>query len=245
MLQDPTLDRSKLHWAQSSGFKWESYTKLFRQGAFDHLAERVPMVATAASAVELAARQAEALDPSIYIPRKSHTDADWQRDSPLVFFAQLPNSILGELLFVQLIQAVAERAWLHQFGRVNMSFVCSESLLRRVTAAPGDRINRSKMGTTAQLLTDIKWHMHGDEFMPFKEHVFPPSGIVGQVMTRVSGQAIVNENVSSGVTKQALSLGTIMPKKTPLLGRDLWEAYEYLSRKLYVVRSQSVHTALK
>ncbi len=255
LMQDPTVDTSKLHFLKDSGFHWEAYSTLFRQGAFDHLTSKMADGPTAAAisgdgpesetGEQRRERLANAVDPSLYIPQKSHKDADWQAECPIIFFAQLPNSVHGELLFVQLTNAIAERSWLHQLGRIKMAFVCSESIMRRITAPPGDAILRNRISTTTQLLADIDWYLQGDELIPFKDHVYPPTGIVGLRMTKQSSEALPADNVSSGMTKQALSFGVLTPKREPLLDRELFETYLYLARKLFVVRAKRVDEALK
>ncbi|KDN42289.1 S-adenosyl-L-methionine-dependent methyltransferase [Tilletiaria anomala UBC 951] len=216
----PGFDSSKLIHLPLSGFKWETYTSIYHQGALDHLSE------------------------DLKIPR-SHHDADWQADSPLVFFAHLPNSVHGELLFAQLTAAIATRSWLFQLGRVKLCFVCSESMVRRILSQPGDTTNRSKIGTIAQCMTDIEWHIPGHELLPFKDHVYPPTGIIGLRLTLGSSYGIPNENVATGVGKQALSFVTLEPKKQPLVEREVFEAMDYLMRKLYVLKAKPVHEALK
>lgn len=48
--------------------------------------------------------------------------------SPLLFIAQLPNTVHSEQLFAQLVHAISSRSWLFRYGRVRMIFIGGEHL---------------------------------------------------------------------------------------------------------------------
>lgn len=49
-------------------------------------------------------------------------------ESPILFVAQLPNTVHSEQLYAQLIHAASSRTWLFRYGRVRMVFVAGEHL---------------------------------------------------------------------------------------------------------------------
>lgn len=57
----------------------------------------------------------------------------------ILFLAQLPNVVHSEQLFAQLCHAIAHRQWYFQFTRVQMAYICSQSLANVCTKHPDAR----------------------------------------------------------------------------------------------------------
>lgn len=99
---DPTIspqDRAKLSIVKLSGYMWESYEEVEHLEHLMHIKE---------------------------LKDKSTEEAG--KVSPLVFIAQLPNTIHGDQLYVQLLSAVINGQWLYKYGRVKTIFVGAQSM---------------------------------------------------------------------------------------------------------------------
>ncbi|GJN89254.1 hypothetical protein Rhopal_002233-T1 [Rhodotorula paludigena] len=62
-------------------------------------------------------------------------------DVPTLSFdqgAQIPSTVYGQQLFVQLVSAIAGEMWYFQKGRMQMGFLGSETLWKKILAKPGD-----------------------------------------------------------------------------------------------------------
>ncbi len=87
-----------------------------------------------------------------------HSDPSWQKLSPMIFFAQLPNTVYGEQLFAQIITAIASRIWLFRHGRIQLGFICGESLLndallkRETGSHEANLVPRSSVSPTSKCI---------------------------------------------------------------------------------------------
>ncbi|TKY85355.1 hypothetical protein EX895_005517 [Sporisorium graminicola] len=218
---------------KSSAYLWETYNELVSSGKLAHLNNRVTT----------SDGQMVDFTTNSFVP-PDHSDASWQKLSPMVFFAQLPNTVYGEQLFAQIITAIASRIWLFRHGRVQLGFVCGESLARRCLAEAGDKISRGKLGTTVQCLADIQVHKYAHELAPHTHHFFPPTMSVGPRVT-VSGTSLIpNSNPSTGLTRTGMVMMTVTPKKKPLVKAKEIEAFEFITRNLFILRTKPVGDAL-
>ncbi|CDS00194.1 hypothetical protein, partial [Sporisorium scitamineum] len=190
---------------KSSAYLWETYNDLVSSGKLGHLNDRVTT----------SDGQMVDFTTNSFVP-PDHSDASWQKLSPMIFFAQLPNTVYGEQLFAQIITAIASRIWLFRHGRVQLGFVCGESLAKRCLAEAGDKISRGKLGTTVQCLADIQVHKYAHELAPHTHHFFPPTMSVGPRVTASGTSLIPNSNQSTGLTRTGMVMMTVTPKKTPL-----------------------------
>ncbi|EST04931.1 Ribosomal RNA adenine methylase transferase [Kalmanozyma brasiliensis GHG001] len=224
---------SRLDIVKSSAYQWDTYSELVSSGKLAHLNDRV--TTSDGKSVEFTTNDFKGPD---------HSDASWQELSPLLFFAQLPNTVYGEQLFAQIISAIASRSWLFRHGRIQLAFTCGESLAKRCLAEAGDKISRGKLGTTVQCLADVKVHRYAHELAPHTHHFFPPSMSVGPRVT-ISGTSLIpNSNRSTGLTRIGMVMMTVTPKKDPLVKGDVIEAFEYITRNLFILRTKPVGVAL-
>ncbi|KAN0059882.1 hypothetical protein ACQY0O_008456 [Thecaphora frezii] len=215
-----------------SAYNWETYSEIVTAGLLSHLQNRIPF--DAESTVDISN---DAVVPY------GHADLAWQSKSPIFFFAQLPNTVHGEQLFAQIVHAIASRLWLFRYGRIRLGFVCGEALARRCLAQAGDRNNRAKLGTTVQCLADVEIHIDSEHFSPHHHHFFPHTLAIGPRVPVSSGH-IPNSNPSTGLTRTGMCMMTLVPKQKPMLDQRDIEAFEFVTRNLFVLKSKSVHEAL-
>ncbi|KAJ1018837.1 hypothetical protein NDA16_004642 [Ustilago loliicola] len=212
---------------------WDTYNQLVESGKLGHLNNRI--TTSDGSFVDFTTND--------FIP-PPHSDASWQKLSPIIFFAQLPNTVYGEQLFAQIITGIASRTWLFRHGRIQLGFICGESLAKRCLAPAGDKISRGKLGTTVQCLADIKVHRYAHELQPHGHHFFPPNMSVGPRVTLSGTSLIPNSNPSTGLTRTGMVMMTITPKQDPLVKANEIEAFEFITRNLFILRTKPIGDAL-
>lgn len=218
---------------EASAYAWDTYNDLIESGKLGHLNNRV--ATSDGSFVDFTTNN--------FVP-PAHSDASWQKLSPIIFFAQLPNTVYGEQLFAQIITAIASRIWLFRHGRIQLGLICGESLAKRCLAKAGDRVSRGKLGTTVQCLADVKVHRYAHHLQPHGHHFFPPTMSVGPRVT-VSGTSLIpNSNPSTGLTRTGMVMMTVTPKKDPLVKANEIEAFEFITRNLFILRTKAVGDAL-
>ncbi|ETS59936.1 hypothetical protein PaG_05917 [Moesziomyces aphidis] len=218
---------------QSSAYAWETYGDLIKSGKLAHLNGRVAR--TDGGTVDFT--RDDSIPPD-------HSDASWKKLSPVIFLAQLPNTVYGEQLFAQIVTGIASRSWLFRHGRIKLAFVCGESLAKRCLAPAGDKMSRGKLGTTVQCLADIEVHRYAHELQPHATHFYPTAMTVGPRVT-VSGSSLIpNSNSSTGLTRTGMVMMTVTPKQKPLIKPNEIEAFEYITRNLFILRTKAVGEAL-
>lgn len=223
----------RLDFLRSSAYMWETYGQLVSSGKLAHLNNRVST--SDGRMVDFTTNDFAPPD---------HSDASWQKLSPIIFFAQLPNTVYGEQLFAQIVAAIAGRIWLFRHGRIKLSFICGESLAKRCLGEAGDKQARGKLGTTVQCLADVQVHRYAHELQPHQHHFFPPSMSVGPRVT-VSGTSLIpNSNPSTGLTRTGMVMMTVTPKRNPLIKANEIEAFEFITRNLFILRTKPVGEAL-
>lgn len=220
--QDPSMTgkHDKLHIIPESGYAWDTYERLENEGCLNHLEGRVTKIGA------------------------NSPPMDWDATSPILFFAQLPNTVHGEQLYAQLVHAISSRSWLFKYGRVQMVFVCGETVALRSLASPQDMRTRAKLGATVQSLSTPKTIMEADELEPYAEHMYPSTPSVGPRVP-VTSVFIPNSNISTGLQKRKLTVLAVDPLKEPLIaGRDM-DAFEFLTRNMFVLKTKTVAEGLK
>lgn len=164
--------------------------------------------------------------------------------SPLVFVAQLPNTVYGEQLFAQLVHAICSGFWLFKYGRVKMVFVCGESVAARALAVPNEARNRAKLGTTVQCLSTPRLLIPTENMQPYGDYFYPPNAPIGPRVP-ITATFIPNSNISSGLQKRNLCTLEIDPLPELLVeARDL-DSFEFLTRNLFVLKTKPIAEALK
>lgn len=219
---DPTLEgnHDKLHILPQSGFVWDTYETLINDGYLSNLENQIPNLGPNAPPM------------------------DWEATSPLVFVAQIPNTVHGEQLFAQLVHAISSGFWLFQYGRVKMVFVCGETVATRALATPANSRDRAKLGTTVQCLSTPELLISSDQLQPYGDYFYPPTPSIGPRVP-ITNTFIPNANISSGLSKRNLAVLSIDPLKHLLVkSRDL-DAFEFLTRNLFVLKTKPISEALK
>ena len=150
----------------------------------------------------------------------------------------------GEQLFAQLVHAICSGYWLYKYGRVKMVFVCGETVATRSLATPADQRDRAKLGTTVQCLSKPELLIPTEELQPYADYFFPPTPSIGPRVP-ITNTFIPNANISSGLSKRNLAVLGIDPLKDLLVdSRDL-DAFEFLTRNLFVLKTKPIAEALK
>ena len=220
--EDPALKhvQHKLGIIPESGYAWDSYEMMVEQGLLRHLEGRVPKLGPQAPPM------------------------DWHATSPILFFAQLPNTVHGEQLFAQIINAISSRFWLFKFGRVKLVFVCGETVSLRSLATPQESRTRAKLGATVQCLSTPRLLLPAHDLEPYADHMYPPTPSVGP---RVPGTSVFipNSNISTGLQKRKLTVLEIDPLPEPLIDQRDMDAFEFLTRNMFVLKSKTVLEGLK
>ncbi|WFD19994.1 hypothetical protein MCAP1_002238 [Malassezia caprae] len=227
---DPELSATaeKLQIIPESGYSWDTYETLVKDGHLSHLESRVPKLGNDAPPMDW--------DGTYF--------ALTLAPSPIVFFAQLPNTVHGEQLFAQLVNAISSRLWLFQFGRVKMVFVCGETVALRSMASPQDPRTRAKLGATVQCLSTPRQLLTGDEMEPYADNMYPPTPTIGPRVP-VTSIFIPNSNISTGLQKRKLTSLEIEPLRSPLIDARDMDSFEFLTRNMFVLKSKTVIEGLK
>lgn len=222
LYHDPALSevQHKLSIVHDSAFNWSSYESLVNDGHLRHLEGRIPKLGS------------------------NPPPMDWHATSPIIYFAQLPNTVHGEQLFAQIVHAISSRSWLFKFGRVKMVFVCGDTVSMRSLASPQDLRSRAKLGTVVQSLSTPRLLLTGDDLEPYASHMFPPTPSVGPRVPLTS-VLIPNTNISSGLLKRKLSVLEVEPLKDPLIDARDMESFEFLTRNMFVLKTKTVEEGLK
>ncbi|WFD31373.1 hypothetical protein MSPP1_002408 [Malassezia sp. CBS 17886] len=219
---DPTLAvvRDKLRILPESGFSWDAYETLVAGDYLAHLQGRIPNYGRGAPPL------------------------DWSAPSPIVFVAQLPNTVHGEQLYAQLVHAISSGFWLFKYGRVPMTFVCGESIATRSLAQPQDHRNRAKLGTTVQCLAAPRLVTPAEQLLPYADHFYPPTAWIGPRVP-ITSTFIPNSNISSGLSKRNLCVMQVDPLEQPLVSARDMDSFEFLTRNLFVLKTKPIADALK
>ncbi|WFD06879.1 hypothetical protein MVES1_002234 [Malassezia vespertilionis] len=215
LYHDPAMaaHKEKLHILPESGFAWDTYETLVNGGYLAHLENKVPNLGEHA--------------PPMH----------WDEPSPIVFVAQIPNTVHGEQLYAQLVHAISSGFWLFKYGRVKMVFVCGE-------AVAVEHKNRAKLGTTVQCLSTPELLIPASDLQPYADYFYPPTPSIGPRVP-VTSTFIPNSNISSGLSKRNLCVLSVDPLKKKLVqSRDL-DAFEFLTRNLFVLKTKQIAEALK
>lgn len=174
------------HLPRHTGFLWTAYEQIVQQGLLDHLTHLKD-------------------DPK----RPAHQLA------PIVFVAQLPNTVHGDQLFTQLVAAMANGEWLFQYGRVRMAFVMPEVMAKKATAKAGEAM-RARIGTLSSILSRSEIILpHDPCFEPQKDHVYPPTH--SPTRRYLNSQYISRDNEASGNAQKDLCAFMVTPKPRQVL----------------------------
>ncbi|CAO1631169.1 unnamed protein product [Sympodiomycopsis kandeliae] len=153
LAEDPTVvdserrtAKDKLHVLGQSGYDWATLDKLEEKG---HLKDFKPIRYQSS---------AEAQGPP----------------PPLVFVAQLPNSVLGDQFFVQIMSAAAYGGWLFKYGRVKIICVIPETMARKALAPPKVQ-ERAKISVLSRVISHCKILLPCIGIQPRAAHIYPPT----------------------------------------------------------------------
>lgn len=229
---DPAMPRasSALDIMESSAYEWDSYTKLLESGKLDHIAEI-----------------GEGRHSKPDYATGLFNDDTWAKPSPILFFAQLPNTVHSEQLLSQLLRAIPNRLWLFRYSRVRLALICSQHMAMRCLAPPASRL-RGKLTMVAGAMADIKILLDVDAFTPHQEHFYPAMPEVGPQHPLTMNRATIRTKTvgapQTGKHKEGQALMLIEPKVKPLVSGAEVDAFDYITKSLFILRSSSVSKAL-
>ncbi|GAA5981801.1 hypothetical protein JCM10908_004613 [Rhodotorula pacifica] len=99
---------------------------------------------------------------------------------PNFFFSgQLPNTVFGQQLFVQLVSAIAGHMWYFQKGRMQMGFLGPSPLWNKLFAQPGDA-HYHKLSVLLHPLAQIEQTEILSQLLPADHHFHRPRNDPGQ-----------------------------------------------------------------
>ncbi|GAA5870308.1 hypothetical protein JCM3774_004637 [Rhodotorula dairenensis] len=99
---------------------------------------------------------------------------------PNFFFSgQLPNTVFGQQLFVQLVSAIAGHMWYFQRGRMQMGFLGPSPLWNKLFAKPGDA-HYHKLSVLLHPLAEIEQTEILSQLLPADHHFHRPRNDPGQ-----------------------------------------------------------------
>ncbi|EJD52638.1 S-adenosyl-L-methionine-dependent methyltransferase [Auricularia subglabra TFB-10046 SS5] len=158
--------------------------------------------------------------------------ADWADDAALQFVAHIPHTVQGDQLMSQLFRAIPERAWLFKYGRVRMSCVLSEALNERIMALNAAKA-RCKLSVIARATCDVQVSLAAKDASPYGAHFYPlPYG-------ERSGKTTGSKR--TGTPHLA---STFTPLVKPLIAKGDMEKWDYITRALFVRKSNSLGKVL-
>lgn len=129
---------------------------------------------------------------------------------PLIFVAQLPNTVHGDLLYTQLISAICNGQWLFKYGRVKTAFVMPEALAYKSLAQPGESA-RSKISTLSSILSGQEILLCNDpDLQPQRLHLYPPN--LAPSKRYLAAGFISKEHQASGSNQKDLCAFAVVPK---------------------------------
>ncbi|KAE8259026.1 hypothetical protein A4X13_0g1289 [Tilletia indica] len=231
---DPTFGH-KLAIIRSSGYLWPSYDHVLNDGHLDHLKDRI----------RTSTGEPAEFSTEVYKYPADVNDPNWKSESPILFLAQLPSSVYGDQLFAQIIFAIATRRWLFRFSRVRLAFTMNKNMLARVAAPPGDYKYTRTSAVTNTLTNIIPTDFSSEDSLePYSNHFYPFRQPVGARLLK-SYRVIPNANIPAAATKLGIGWLRLEPKESLAITPDTFEVFEYLTRMMFVLRSQSVEAAMK
>lgn len=86
--------------------------------------------------------------------------------------------------------------------------------------------------------------MGKEDFTPHEYNFYPPVMSIGPRVP-LSSTYIPNANLPSGASRQGMCLLTIEPRKDPLISNDVIESFEFVTRNLFVLRTQPISKAMR
>jgi len=145
----------------------------------------------------------------------------------LQFITHLPTAISGEQFIAQLFRSIPDQQWLFKYGRVQLGFILSEYLWKRVHGT--DPAMRCKLSVIADSVAQCREVIPYSEMQPFEGHFHPVAG-------RSAEKGSDNRRV--GNPFQAID---VIPLEHQVIEKGLMETWDYCLRRLYVRKA----TALK
>lgn len=232
--------REKLHIINGSGYHWDVFDQVEAEGHLDHLK---PV-------------------------REQTTQEASGPPPPLVFMAQLPNSVLGDQFFVQMMAAAAYGGWIFKYGRVKAVCVLPETMARKSIAAPASA-ERHKVSVLSRIASHMKILLPNVGLQPRAAHIFPPT--LRALVRSLTLGMISNENMAkaehhvemcamefvprerqmwawrqaSGVAEDFDSLPQPPEEYNQGIATEEFESLEFLMRNLLVTRRQPLIESLE
>lgn len=190
----------------------------------------------------------------------------------LQFISHLPLDIHGEQLMSQILRSIPDQQWLFQYGRVPMNFILSDWVWQRMEALAASHI--CKLTIISRAVASSRLIVPHRVLTPYNAHFHPLAtasassanswgwggGVgPGEVMSAEDAAATMR-NRKAGYPFQALGViplprpdngdGNEMVQMGPfeegtmLIGRRMLDKWDYVLRKLFVLKASKLRKAL-
>lgn len=245
LLHDPTLEGkgSKLIAMNASTYHWETYTNMLQAGLLDNV-ESVRELRHSDPDYSQGLFHDKIWTSTYFIELEISYSRTIPDESPILYFITLPNTVHGEQLFAQLIAAIANRLWLFRFARISLAMICSEQIAMRCLAETSSKF-RNRLSVSTQVVSEPHLLLDSSHFLPNANHFWPSSPTIGPRLPQTKKHSsLVAGRLSSGNTKQDQCLLLIEPKQQPLVSGGDADAYDYLTRNMFVLKAQTVAQSL-
>jgi len=160
----------------------------------------------------------------------------WESQEPpnIHFISHLPNTVHGDQLLAQIFRCMPDKSWLFKYGRVPLSLLMTESIWERTSADIRNK-TRCKLSVIAEAVSDCS-EVLPSALTPFDEHFYPPNSSETEESSapkkkrKATGRPIGVPYVAVNVT----------PKVRPFVQPGLLDKWDYVTRKLFVLKASSV-----
>lgn len=209
-------------------FQWDSYDQLVNLGFLDNM-----------SSVRENRNKTPNFKDGIF------SNELWKKPSPLLFLAQLPNTVHSEQLVSQLLRSISSRYWLYRYTRVRMAFICSHQMAMRCLAKTSERLY-GKLTLVAGASANSTIALGPSHFQPYANHFWPSKPTIGpQTPQTVFQGSLKDHRLQPTPAKQDQCLLILEPKEKPLLeGNSELESFDFITKNLFILRSSTVKKAL-
>ncbi|KAI5120640.1 hypothetical protein M0805_007977 [Coniferiporia weirii] len=156
----------------------------------------------------------------------------WTDERPnLHFVSHIPNSILGDQLTAQFWRLIPERSWLFKYGRVPMSLIVNDMIYRRAVAMPKTKMY-CKMSVVAEAVSRIEEAIPAEDLFPSADYFHPTAPPPGEKKT------------GAHITSGPFAAINIYPTPNPIIERGLLDKWDYILRRLFVLKSTPLRRAI-
>lgn len=190
--------------------------------------------------VRLVSRSGFSWDTYSYLAENGDLDVDiapWENIHPeLHFVTHITQTVHGEQLVAQLFRCIPEKSWLFKYGRIPMSFILANWVLRRISA-PLKTTARCKLSVIAEATSSFSRSLPPERLSPFSDHFHPAATDDG----RVGLQSVRPETRRRGSPFLAIN---VLPHDEQVIDKGMLNKWDYVLRRLFVLKSTPLRKAI-